>query len=143
MNLYYTFIGDYNFMIKCMVATKETQGQRENDFCFATEGEIVRFGPLCCSDKNLDGGCGCARSLIGIESGKATTTMKIVEMDITQAKYLAMVKASVKRTEDDATDETIELDAMEVLYASEQFGVGFIIEYRGGFVKRLDMTNEI
>ncbi len=130
-------------MIKCMVATKDTQGQRENDFCFATEGEIVRFGPLCCSDKDLDGGCGCARSLVGIESGKSTTTMKIVELDITQAKYLAMVKASVKKSDDDATDETIEQEALEVLFASEQFGLGFIIEYRGGFVKRLDRTTEI
>jgi len=119
-----------------MVATKETQGERESDFCFATEGEIVRYGKLCCSDEKFDSGCGCARSLIGIDSGKGTTTMKIVELDMTKEKYLRLVKESVKGTDDDASDDTIELDALEVLYASEEFGVGFVMEYRGGFRRR-------
>jgi hypothetical protein len=124
-------------MIKCMVATKETQGQRESDFCYANEGEIVRFGVLCCDEKDFDGGCGCARSLIGIDSQKPTTTMKTVELDMTQEEYLQKVIASVRQTDDDASDETIIEEALDVLYASEQFGVGHIIEYRGGFVKRL------
>ncbi|WMJ22511.1 hypothetical protein RBG61_11000 [Paludicola sp. MB14-C6] len=130
-------------MIKCMVATKETQGQRASDFCNANEDEIVRFGPLCCSDIDLDGGCGCARSLIGIESLKGTTTMKTVELDMTQEEYYAKMIASARKTDDDASDDTIIAEATEVLYASEQFGVGYIIEYRGGFVKRLEQKNEI
>ena len=123
-------------MIKCMICTKETQGQRESDFCLATDGEIVRYGNLCCSDLKLDSGCGCARSLIGVDSGKGTTTMKIVELDMTKEEYLEKIKDSIKLTDDDASEETALLDAMEVLYASEQFGEGFIIEYRGGFIKR-------
>ena len=73
--------------MKILVATKETQGFRDSDFSWAREGELVRFDSECDRDKNrIDGGCGCRRSMVGLETGRATTTFKVVEMDITTEK---------------------------------------------------------
>ena len=38
--------------MKILVATKETQGKRKNDFCFCNAGDIVMFGILLCTNKN-------------------------------------------------------------------------------------------
>jgi len=60
--------------MKLLVATTQTQGQRQNDFCWATPGEILHFGSEC-DREGIDGACGCKRSLSGLDSLKATTTM--------------------------------------------------------------------
>jgi hypothetical protein len=64
--------------MKVLVATEETQGRRPNDFCFTEEGELVLFGSEC-SRETIDGPCGCRRSLVGVRSGMATTTVRVVE----------------------------------------------------------------
>lgn len=64
--------------MKILVATEETQGHRQNDFCWAEEGEIVTFGSEC-ADETVDGSCGCRRALRGVRSRKATTTFVVVE----------------------------------------------------------------
>ncbi len=64
--------------MKILVATEETQGRRQNDFCWAEEGEIVTFGSEC-ADETVDGSCGCRRALRGVRSRKATTTFVVVE----------------------------------------------------------------
>ena len=67
--------------MKILVATKEGQGQRKNDFCWAEEGEVVKF-PSECDRETVDGRCGCRRSMSGANSLKGTKTMKVVEFDI-------------------------------------------------------------
>ena len=57
--------------MKMLVATKETQGKRRNDFCWATEGELVRFA-FQCDGEAVDGRCGCRRSFCGLDSHKAS-----------------------------------------------------------------------
>lgn len=67
--------------MKYLVTTKETQGQRKNDFCFVEEGEVVLI-PVDRCDKdrgNPDGPCGCWRSWVGVTSRKGTTTAKVVD----------------------------------------------------------------
>src|SRR6266852_3853032 len=68
-------------MIQIFVATTETQGQRENDFYFVPEGEIVTLPVMTCTNEHVDGPCGCKRSMSGINTQKATTTMKISTFD--------------------------------------------------------------
>lgn len=64
--------------MKILVATSKTQGQRENDFFFATEGEMVIEAFVCDSDQgNPDGSCGCSRSFVGLKSGRGTTTAMV------------------------------------------------------------------
>ena len=66
--------------MKVLVATSQTQGQRENDFNFCVEGELVTVGLVCATDRyDPDGGCGCGRAFAGLNSHRATTTAKVKE----------------------------------------------------------------
>lgn len=62
-------------------ATRDTQGDRTSDFCHAQEGELV-VEPLACDrDKDLDGPCGCRRSMDGVVSRCGTTTVRVGRFD--------------------------------------------------------------
>lgn len=76
--------------MKVLVATEKTQGKRRNDFCFVPEGEIVIFGAQCTGEA-VDGKCGCRRSMTGVKCGKATTTMQVVEREITPMSLKEMI----------------------------------------------------
>ena len=66
--------------MKVLVATKETQGQRANDFSYADEGVIAIYGSMC-DNARVDDKCGCARAMITPTNAKATTTIKVVDVD--------------------------------------------------------------
>ena len=78
-----------------LVATKDTQGESEGDFCHAVEGELVT--PItveCC----LPDRCGCGRGFPGLVSARATTTAIVVERPgITPALLRAAVVDSLER----------------------------------------------
>ncbi len=78
--------------MKILVATRETQGRRPNDFCWAEEGEIVTFGSEC-PDETVDGPCGCRRALRGVRTRKATTTLLVVDRPDVGAGDLARMVA--------------------------------------------------
>ncbi|PTR36652.1 hypothetical protein C8K38_12345 [Rhodococcus sp. OK611] len=64
-----------------LVATARTQGQRDNDFDFCVEGELVWIGLVCARDEaDPDGGCGCGRAFSGLNSHRATTTARVAEL---------------------------------------------------------------
>lgn len=63
---------------KMLVATRERQGLRRNDFTFVPDGEMVYLGSQC-TRATPDDGCGCARSFDGSVTDKATTTAVVVE----------------------------------------------------------------
>ncbi|OGV70911.1 MAG: hypothetical protein A2283_22065 [Lentisphaerae bacterium RIFOXYA12_FULL_48_11] len=62
--------------MKVLVATRRTQGRRDNDFNFCEEGELLIYGSECDAEA-VDGHCGCRRALVGMTSGKATTTFLV------------------------------------------------------------------
>ena len=69
--------------MKLLTATRETQGEREGDFCFAIEGELVLLGFVCATDEaDPDGGCGCGRAFSGMSSMRATTTALVRDLDV-------------------------------------------------------------
>jgi len=78
-----------------LVATKETQGESEGDYCHAVEGELVT--PItveCC----LPDRCGCGRGFPGLVSAQATTTAIVVDRPgITPALLRAAVVDSLER----------------------------------------------
>lgn len=123
--------------MKYLVSTKETQGQRKNDFCFVPEGELVRFGSECdCED--IDGRCGCRRSMIGMDCGTATTTMKVVELDMSEIELKTKLTASMSKSgfsvhEDDIIEEINEISRIAGL-----FQIGDILEMRGNLVQTRD-----
>jgi hypothetical protein len=56
-------------------ATKETQGDRDDDYVWTIEGELVFIPPLGCRTPS----CGCHRGFAGMTSHRATTTARIAE----------------------------------------------------------------
>lgn len=50
-----------------------------DDFCHAIDGELAVPFVVC---DNRD--CGCDRACIGLNSGKGSTTVRVVEVDITE-----------------------------------------------------------
>ena len=69
--------------MKLLTATRERQGERDGDFCFAVEGELVLLGYVCATDQaDPDGGCGCGRAFSGMSSLKATTTALVRDLDL-------------------------------------------------------------
>lgn len=121
--------------IKVLVATRKTQGQRANDFCFVPEGEIVTFA-FECDDEGPDGSCGCMRSMSGMLARKGTTTMEVQERQITQDELQAMI---IKHLQEGGWGKiigknlawTAKSDARELIRIAGQFTPGTIIEKRG------------
>lgn len=71
--------------MRLLTATSTGQGALENDFTFATEGELVIAGLVCVRDEeDPDGGCGCGRSFVGLNSGRGTTMAMIREVAISE-----------------------------------------------------------
>jgi hypothetical protein len=69
--------------MKLLTATRERQGERDGDFCFAVEGELVLLGFVCATDRaDPDGGCGCGRAFSGRSSLRATTTALVRALDL-------------------------------------------------------------
>lgn len=74
--------------MRILVATHKLQGQRENDFYFCVEGELVKLPFDCDKDgDNPDGPCGCRRSFSGLESSKGTTTARVEERAMSLDEY--------------------------------------------------------
>ena len=122
--------------MKILVATNETQGRRENDFFWCEPGEIVKFG-FECDGETIDGKCGCKRSMSGIKSFKATTTMKVVDMDITKEELKKQLIESDKKAGWNMTEDFIEEEMEELLRIADTFEVGMIVEKRGEFRERI------
>jgi hypothetical protein len=121
--------------VKALVATKDGQGVRKNDFCWVPEGEIVHFPFECDRDRDdVDAYCGCRRSMVGIECAKATTTMKVEELDTTEQQVFEKLKRHYmedwlmdeKRAEKMARDELEDLKRI-----AKTFRAGAVLEKRG------------
>lgn len=124
-------------MAKYLVATKETQGSRKNDFSHCEEGVFVNFHSECDGEK-VDGKCGCRRSLSAIGGG-ATTTFKIVEINDTQATdIVARIQEHYVKNwamgEADAQKQAVD-DYVLMSGLAQHFKVGDILEKRGSAVR--------
>lgn len=123
--------------MKVLVATKELQGQRKNDFNFCKEGEFVSFD-LECDREKIDGNCGCRRSLGGFDTLKATTTFKVVNVKITKKKYIDLLKKSeIKARWYKPTDNLsdVEKKGKYLLDLANSFRVGLVLEKRGNSIQ--------
>ena len=124
--------------MKILVSTKETQGQRKNDFCHVPEGEIVTFATEC-DGESVDGNCGCRRSMVGVESLSATTTIKIVDdPEMTFQKFHDIILGYMKKWGgDEPLFSEAELKKMslqetrELLKMASYFDIGADLEKRG------------
>lgn len=128
--------------MKVLVATRQTQGKRRNDYSWTNERELVTFGFECDRDCGPDGKCGCKRALCGVDSLKATTTMQVAERpkmtpaDYVQAIARSLVSGGWYDTEAEATEHARE-DALELARIASMFPVGEVLEKRGNaFISR-------
>lgn len=114
--------------MKIIVATSETQGQQPGDFNFVPDGEIVMISDCDC----LHPGCDCVRSMVGINSGKGTTTMKVVESSISLEEYRHLIgEASQGYAELGLDDQIFNEQAIALLDLAIQFPAGAVIERDG------------
>lgn len=77
--------------MRVLTATSTTQGDRPDDICCATDGELVSFPVLECSCPD----CGCVRSFAGLESHRATTTCEVVDAPLAPADLREAVARSL------------------------------------------------
>jgi len=122
---------------KYLVATKETQGKRSNDFSSSDEGHIAIFGSVCDGGR-VDDKCGCKRSMVTPSNAKATTTVKVVELsedDIATA-YAEIIKHYVEGWGIEKA-EAIKMATAEMTQnnkISNSFVTGSVLEIRGNKV---------
>lgn len=117
--------------MRLLVATKETQGARANDFHGANENEIVVFSFEC--DTEIDGHCGCRRGMTGVDSGAGTTTFKVIENDWTldDIKKVFFQRYRKIGIEAEEAEEMAEEESKDLAEVANQFSIGQIIERRG------------
>lgn len=64
--------------MRVLTATSTTQGDRPDDCCWTTDGELVSLPVLECSCPD----CGCDRCFSGLESQRATTTCIVTDVPL-------------------------------------------------------------
>jgi hypothetical protein len=126
-----------------LTATNQTQGLRDNDFCWTVEGELVFFPPIECGRGSIDDECGCRRSMAGTVSHRATTTIKVAQRaDLDPDTYFLLISDAFRdqgyvtrelMRKRDVSDWVHDLSA-ELLYLAGSAGAGTILERRGDFV---------
>lgn len=127
--------------MKVFVATRETQGAREDDYCWTVDGELVRLPGLTCDCPD----CGCDRGLAGLSSSRATTTAKVVDRDdLDPQTYGTLLCDTLTRegwvsprgmSEEDAYEW-----AREHLELAAFFDEGTIIEFRNDQLRTRALT---
>jgi hypothetical protein len=126
--------------VKVLTATKKTQGERKSDFFFANEGELVYPSFVCGDDRrrlaagDADSGCGCGRSVCGVNTHKGTTTFEVSELDVPEEDILqVVVNSMVSAGWEPETGEKVFRGMKKI---AESYEVGDVIERRGVFVFR-------
>jgi hypothetical protein len=126
--------------MKVLTATARTQGQRENDFNYCVEGELVWVGLVCATDEaNPDGGCGCGRSFGGLSSHRATTTAMVRDLaEMSRRDYVDALRASLASQGWDPT--VADVLAEELLLVIDAWPVGAVVERRLDIITVRDWT---
>ena len=126
--------------MKVLTATCETQGWRDNDYCWAVEGELVYFVPIECDGESIDGRCGCRRGMAGVVSCRATTTIKVIERQDLDADTYSELIADAYQKQGYVTEELMATQevrewlrtmADELAELARPWSVGTVLERRG------------
>lgn len=136
-------------MTKLFVSTKQTQGERPNDFSYVPEGELVTFA-FECDNEQIDGSCGCRRSMGGVESSGATTTFRVEEVELDEIQLANQIFKGLEKggwvglMGGASAGRMAYEDARALIATAAQFEVGDIVEKRGdGFVLRRAADPEV
>lgn len=115
--------------MKVLVATADTQGVRDNDYHWCTEGELVFLFEPCATDRrDPDGGCGCGRGFAGLHSHRASTTARVAEVELSRDEYAEAIRSSLQQQGWGSRPCGHKADALAGLVAD--WPVGTIVERR-------------
>ena len=117
--------------MRVLVATHQMQGQRDNDFNFCNEGELVAFDGFECDGGTVDDNCGCRRGLGGLRTWMATSTFKVAESELTQSEYTNHVVDMKNKQGWNGGYERWAPQVDLLLSIAKQFPVGTVLERRG------------
>ncbi|NYD65564.1 DUF7715 family protein [Agromyces atrinae] len=82
--------------MKVLVATRETQGDRQSDVMTAIEGELVfMIDPCGESRRQPDGACPCGITFVGMTSDEITTTAVVRELELTRSHFVQCLQNAV------------------------------------------------
>ena len=127
--------------MRVLTATNETQGWRDDDFCWTVEGELVLLPPIECADRE----CGCSRGMAGAASHRGTTTVKVIERaDLNAAGYQELITDALQSSgyvteallSDPEVKEWVRGEASSLTRMAAAFPVGTVLERRGRFLWR-------
>lgn len=117
--------------------TNDTQMTRSNDFNHATVGEIAQFGSTC-SRATPDDNCGCARSMVGVDSRKASTTVKITDVEMTETELLEKLSNGYVKhwgMDEKTATKFARTDMKQLLSIGQSFPLNSVLEIRGSQIK--------
>jgi hypothetical protein len=124
--------GNRRGTMKLLTATTSTQGQRDSDFDWCIEGEVVTpLRVICDSDREEgpDGGCGCGRSFSGLSSHKGTTTAVVRDIDgYTFEDLTEAVRSHRDQAGYDAS--AAEAEASHIAALADEYDAGTVLELR-------------
>ena len=86
-----------------------------------------------CDGEYVDGKCGCRRSFSGMDSLKATTTARILNLPITEEQYLEAYQNAMNKAGWDKLMQLADIkdEVKYLLQLASNFDEGTIIEKRG------------
>jgi hypothetical protein len=125
--------------MKLLTATTRTQGQRDSDFTWCVEGELVTVaGVICGRDRaeGPDGGCGCGRSFGGLNSHKATTTAIVKDVegftfdDLLEAVFSYRQQAGWLEEGNAQHDADVKHETCELAELAAQYDTATVLERR-------------
>lgn len=123
--------------MRLLVATRKGQGARGSDFSTSEPGELV-LPPAHACDEDVDGPCGCRRSLVGMRTGRPTTTVEVADVDIDLEGLCAGIRDALAAAgllgcvdDDDVAERWVSDLAWELVQAGARFPAGTVLERRG------------
>lgn len=83
--------------MRVVVATRESQGARTDDFDWCLDGELVWVAEPCGRDRQGDRhSCGCGRAFAGMASHRSTTTAVVRNLpQLTRVEFEATLRVSL------------------------------------------------
>ena len=122
--------------MKVLVATRRTQGQRPDDFCFTLDGELVSLPVVVCKARD----CGCERSMGGTATKRGTTTFTVADRaEIDVGIYRRLLRDDLVTggwIDEQQQDRWIDDHIDRHLAIVAVFDVGDVLEIREGMVIR-------
>lgn len=132
--------------MRVLVATEATQGVRDDDYSWATPGELVMFGAVCARDLRGTGtSCGCGRAFAGLHSDRATTTAEVAEWPFSLDDLVLAVRDSLDKggwlgvgESQPEADELVNETVIQVLLVADRYPAGTVIGtgWGGQYVRR-------